>query len=96
MSKHQIIQEGNLGSFFGVTLLTDGFREENLQVLNPGEVYFLSTPKSLGILLERKPLTVSQFDQAVIGRLVKGWQGHAIVSHYVANARGCCRGQRIA
>jgi hypothetical protein len=96
VSKHQIIQEGNLGSFFGVTLLTDGFREENLQVLNPGEVYFLASPKGLGVLMERMPLTVDSINQAVIGRPVKGWMGRAIVSHYIANARGCVRGQRIA
>ena len=35
-----------------------GFREVNLQVLNPGEVYLLGTPK-LGVLMESKLLTVN-------------------------------------
>ena len=96
VSKHQVIMEGNLGSFFGVTLLTDGFREENLQVLNPGEVYFLGTPKALGVLMERKPLTVDSVNQAVVGRPVRGWFGTAIVSHAVVNARSVVRGQRIS
>jgi len=96
VSKHQVIMEGNLGSFFGVQLLTDGFREENLQVLNPGEVYFLGTPKALGVLMERKPLTVDSVNQAVVGRPVRGWFGTAIVSHAVVNARSVVRGQRIS
>lgn len=95
VSKHQVIMEGNLGSFFGVTLLTDGFREENLQVLNPGEVYFLGTPKALGVLMERKPLTVESTNGGVVGRPVRGWFGEAIVSHAVVNARSVVRGQRI-
>lgn len=96
VSKHQLIMEGNLGSFFGVSLLTDGFREENLQVLNPGEVYFLGTPKALGVLMERKPLTVESTIGAVIGQPTKGWFMQAIVSHAVVNSRSVVRGQRIA
>jgi len=65
--------EGVLGSFYGVTLLTDGFRFETLQVLNPGEVYFLGTPKALGVVMERKPLTVENTIGAVIGQPTRGW-----------------------
>lgn len=96
VSKHQLIMEGNLGSFFGVTLLTDGFREENLQVLNPGEIYMLGTPKALGVLMERKPLTVESTNGAVNGRPVRGWFGESIVSHSIVNARSVVRGQRIS
>jgi len=73
VSKHQIIMEGVLGSFYGVTLLTDGFRFDTLQVLNPGEVYFLGTPKALGVVMERKPLTVENVIGATIGQPNRGW-----------------------
>jgi len=96
VSKHQIIMEGNLGSFFGIQLLTDGFREENLQVLNPGEVYFLGTPKALGVLMERKPLTVESTVGAVIGQPTRGWFFESQVAHAIVNSRAVVRGQRIA
>lgn len=96
VSKHQVLMEGNLGSFFGVQLLTDGFREENLQVLNAGEVYFLGTPKALGVLMERKPLTVENTIGAVIGQPTRGWFMEAIESHAIVNPRSVVHGQRIS
>jgi len=94
VSKHQIIMEGVLGSFYGVTLLTDGFRYETLQVLNPGEVYFLGTPKALGVVMERKPLTVENTSGAIIGEPSRGWFMEQIQSQVIANSRATCHGQR--
>lgn len=94
VSKHQVIMEGILGSFFGISILTDGFRADNLQVLNPGEVYFLGTPKALGVVMERKPLTVENTIGAVIGQSWRGWYMEQIESMAVINARSVCKGQR--
>lgn len=94
VSKHQIIMEGTLGSFYGVTLLTDGFRYDTLQVLNPGEVYFLGTEKALGVVMERKPLTVENTIGAVIGQPTRGWFFEQIESVVVANPRSVVRGIR--
>lgn len=94
VSKHQLIQEGVLGSFFGVTLMTDGFRYETLQVLGPGQVYFLGTPKALGVVMERKPLTVENTHGGVIGQPWRGWFMEQIESQVVVNGRSVVRGQR--
>lgn len=94
VSKHQLIMEGVLGSFFGVTLLTDGFRYETLQVLNPGEIYMVGTPKAVGVVMERKPLTVENTVGAPLGQSWKGWYFEQIQSQVVANARAVARGQR--
>ncbi len=95
VSKHQLIMEGVLGSFFNVTLYTDGFRAENLQVLNPGEIYFLAAPKALGVVMERKPLTVENTMGAIVGQSWRGWYMEQIQSQVVVNARGVVRGQRV-
>ncbi len=95
VSKHQLIQEGVLGSFFSVTLYTDGFRAENLQVLNPGEIYFLATPKALGVVMERKPLTVENTMGAIVGQSWRGWYMEQIEAQCVVNAYGVVRGQRV-
>jgi len=94
VAKHQIIMEGVLGSFFGITFLTDGFRYDTLRVLDPGQVYFLGTPKSLGVLCERKPLTVTSTDGSILGQPWKGWFMEQIESAVVANGRAVVRGQR--
>ena len=94
VSKHQLIMEGVLGSFFGVTLMTDGFRYETLQVLNPGEVYFLGTPKALGVVMERKPLTVENTTGAIVGQPWRGWFMEQIESITVLNGRSVVKGSR--
>lgn len=94
VSKHQIIMEGVLGSFYGVQLMTDGFRYETLQVLNPGEVYFFGTPKALGCIMERKPLSVENTIGAVIGQPTRGWFMEQIESAVIVNARAVVRGIR--
>lgn len=94
VSKHQVILEGVLGSFYGIEFLTDGFRYETLQVLNPGEVYLLGTQKALGVVMERKPLTVENTIGAVIGQPTRGWFFEQIESQVVANPRSVVRGIR--
>jgi hypothetical protein len=94
VSKHQVIMEGVLGSFFGVTLMTDGFRYETLQVLKPGEVYFLGTPKALGVVMERKPLTVENTSGTILGQPWRGWFMEQIESITVLNGRAVVKGSR--
>jgi hypothetical protein len=86
--------EGVLGSFFGVTLMTDGFRYETLQVLKPGEVYFLGTPKALGVVMERKPLTVENTSGTILGQPWRGWFMEQIESITVLNGRAVVKGSR--
>lgn len=94
VSKHQVIMEGTLGSFFGVELLTDGFRYETLQVLQPGNVYFFGTPKALGCVMERKPLTVENTSGAIVNQPWRGWFMEQIESQIIVNGRAVIRGQR--
>jgi len=95
VSKHELIQQGNLGSFFGINFLTDGFRYDTLRVLDEGEVYFLGVPKTLGVLMERMPLTVESVNGAVKGEPTKGWFMKSIVSHAVVNPRSIVKGNRV-
>lgn len=65
VSKHDIVLEGSLGSILGVELITDAFRYETLQVLNPGECYFLGVPQTLGGITQRKALATESIDLKV-------------------------------
>ena len=48
VSKHELVVNGAIASVLGVNILTDGFREQHLKVLNRGEVYILAQPNELG------------------------------------------------
>jgi len=94
VSKHDIVLEGSLGSILGVELLTDAFRYETLQVLNPGECYFLGVPQTLGGITQRKALAVESINKYNQGKPERGWFMEMIEGMSVTNSRAVVRGQR--
>lgn len=95
ISKWEIIRTGRLGNLLGVNLMTDGFRDPELRVLNDGEFFLLGTPEYLGGYTERYPVQsrpVDEFERFVPAR---GWSMWELISMVVANSRAVARGQRI-
>ena len=95
ISKWEIIKTGRLGTLLGLTLITDGFRDPELRVLNDGEFFILGTPEYLGGYTERGPVQsrpVDEFDKFVPSR---GWSMYELISIVVANSRAVARGQKI-
>jgi hypothetical protein len=90
-TKHQLALEGYLEQLMGVEFVIDGFRYENLKVLNQGEAYMLTTPAALGTMTERGKLVTKATDGYNVGRLVRGWLAFELISHTIANGRGVCR-----
>ena len=95
VSKRELIMSGSLGSFFGVNLITDGFRYDTLQVLNPGEFYFLSAPNVLGAQTVRKDVTTAPINLYLIGKPERGWYMQKIMGLSVANGRAVVHGVRV-
>lgn len=95
VSKRELIMSGSLGSFFGVNLITDGFRYETLRVLNPGEFYFLSAPNVLGAQTVRKDVTTAPINMYLIGKPERGWFMQKILGMAIGNGRAVTRGVRI-
>jgi hypothetical protein len=73
VSKHQIVLEGSIATIQGVNLVTDAFRYETLQVLNPGEVFFFGAPQTLGGIVQRKSLMTQSIDRYALMRPERGW-----------------------
>jgi hypothetical protein len=94
VSKHEIVLEGKLGSLLDVELITDAFRYETLRVLNPGEVYMLGVPQTLGAITQRKELTTESINSYNIGRPERGWFMEQIEGMVVGNSRAVSKGQR--
>lgn len=95
VSKHEIVLEGSLGSLLGVQLITDAFRYETLKVLDPGEVFFLGAPQTLGGITQRKELMTQSIDKYNQGKPERGWFMEQIEGMSIVNSRALTRGQRI-
>jgi hypothetical protein len=95
VSKHEIVAEGSLGSIMGVQLRTDAFRYETLQVLSPGEVFFLGAPQTLGGITQRKELATQAIDKFNQGKPERGWYMEQIEGMSIVNSRALTRGQRV-
>lgn len=93
--KHELIFEGRLGSMLGMEIITDGFRYETLQVLQPGEVYVTASPVTLGTILQRKELDSRAIDTYNLGRPARGWWLSQVEGMVVGNGRAVSRATRI-
>lgn len=93
--KHELILEGRLGSMLGMEIITDGYRYETLQVLQPGEVYVSASPVTLGTIAQVKELDSRAIDNYNLGRAARGWYMHQIQGQVIVNGRACDRGLRV-
>ena len=93
--KHELILEGRLGSMLGMEIITDGYRYDTLQVLQPGEVYVTASPVTLGTITQRKELDSRAIDTYNQGRPARGWFMEQIQGQVIVNGRAVDRGVRI-
>jgi len=74
VSDHNLILEGILGEILGVTVWTDGFRQDEAKFMRPGEAYMVAAPQYVGhcaptpVILEGDQLKV------LFGAEIKGNQ----------------------
>jgi len=93
--KHELILEGRLGSMLGMEIITDGYRYDTLQVLQPGEVYVTASPVTLGTITQRKELDSRAIDTYNQGRPSRGWFMEQIQGQVIVNGRAVDRGVRV-
>lgn len=89
----EIVTTGRLGVLLGMDLITDGFRDERLKVLDAGEIYVTTAPDYLGAYTDRGGIQAEPRvnEGNVPGR---GWFGYEAMSMAIANARGIAKGKR--
>lgn len=95
VEQHELFEEGFFGSVFGVELLSDGYREDNLRVLAEGEVYMLSAPQTHGQKIPMIDLRSEPVDQLQHGRLVHGWSVSQYEAMVLANSRSVSKGIKL-
>ena len=95
IEKHEYAVEGKLGKLADVEIITDGFVYDTLKVLEPGEIYFLSAPATLGMKSNMVPLQSEMVNQHQVGRAARGWFLYMRQSSTIANSRGVSKGQKV-
>lgn len=94
VTKLTAIEEGALGSLYGVEIIPDGLEYEPLTVLNPGEIFFCSEPRGLGGFCEYQPLQIRPADMHHVGVAATGHYGNLVRAYGLGNSRGVCWGTR--
>lgn len=94
VSKLEVVLTGRLGTALGMTVSTDGYRDPNLRVLDPGSVVVLAPPENLGAYTDRGPVVAEPRtnDKDFPGR---GFFAYEQVSFTVANGRAVSVAKRI-
>ena len=94
ISQWEVVRTGRIGTLLGLQLITDGYREPTLRVLNDGEFFVLGTPEFLGGYTDRGPIEsrpADDFDKAIPAR---GWTMREIIALGIANAKAVAHGVR--
>lgn len=95
VSKFEIIQTGRIGQWYGADVITDGFREPTLAVLDPGEFYVFAQPKYVGGYTDRGPVESTPQDMTGMHVPARGWTLEEIVSITIANAKAVAKGKKL-
>lgn len=94
VSKHELLLTGQIGTIFGMTVYTDGFRHPQHKVFNQGDIIVVGDAVNHGAYTDRGGINSQPIDgthERVPGR---GWFMSQLMSMLVANARSVAKGQR--
>jgi hypothetical protein len=95
VTKHELIMEGSLGTFFGMQIITDAYKHDTLRVLNNGEMFVLGAPQALGGITIRQELASKAIDKYAQEKAERGWFMSLIEGMSIVSPRGLVRGQKI-
>jgi len=94
LEKHELALEGSLGKIMGVEIITDGYRLPKLKVLDPGQIYMVSSPLTLGVISQLGDLNVKPIDKYSEGIGKRGWYMSQTEAIALTNPKAVIRGQR--
>jgi hypothetical protein len=94
VSKLELIQTGMVGTILGMSVMTDAYRQPELKVLEPGEIYVTSTPETHGTYTDRGPVQSQDVNSYSDGVPARGWHMFEILSAVIHNSRSVAKGVR--
>lgn len=95
VSKYDLVLNGKISTLVGLTLITDGFRAPNQQVLKRGEIYVVSDAEFHGCFTDRGPIVATPTSGADMGSTSRGWLLSDMISFVLANPRSVAKGKRV-
>lgn len=94
VSKHELLLTGQIGTIFGMTVYTDGFRHPQHKVFNQGDIIVVGDTVNHGAYTDRGGINSQPIDgthERIPGR---GWFMSQLMSMLIANARSVAKGNR--
>lgn len=95
VTQWELLQEGYLGMMYGVSIMTDNFRQPNLKVLEPGDIYMVGDPLHHGVLTMRGSMIAENINKFAEGESKKGWFMDEIISLVIGNSKSVVAGKKI-
>lgn len=95
ITKYDLAMNGRLGTLYGINLITDGFRQSNMRVLNEGEMYFVAEPQYHGGYSTRGGVRSTPTDRSAQGSTDKGWLLSEFLSLQICNMKSVAKAQRL-
>lgn len=95
VTKWELLQEGFLGSMYGVEMITDNFRQSNLKVLETGEVYITGAPINHGVVTVRGGIVSEPINTFSDGIAKRGWFLDQITSMIIASTLSVAKGKKV-
>jgi hypothetical protein len=94
VTRYNLIQDGTIGTIFGMPIITDTFRDPDFRVLNIGDMYVVAAPEFTGGFTDRGGVTATPVDGAQTGSSSKGWFVEEPFSLGLPNAKAVVKVQR--
>ena len=91
ITQHELILTGQISGMFGFPIITDGFRHEELRVLEKGEMIALSSMEHLGVYADYGPFTPQHYNLNVIGQDGVGVFAQEFLGLCLPNSRAVSR-----
>lgn len=94
VTKWEVLQTGEMGSLYNVQITSDAPRGPNMRVLDPGDIYMISSAEFHGVLHTR-PIITEPINTYPIGRSERGWFVDQITSMIIGNNKSVAKGRRL-
>lgn len=94
VSKHEVLLTGQLGTMYGMDIISDAFRHPQHKVLNKGEFYVVGDPINHGAMTDRGGVESTPTDINTERTPGRGWVMVETISMVIANARSVAKGQK--
>lgn len=94
VTKWEVLQTGEMGTIYNVQVTSDAPRGPNMRVLDPGDMYMISSAEFHGIMHTRPAIT-EPINTYNLGQSKRGWFVDQITSMIVGNNKSVAKGRRL-